>query len=133
MLLGAVTVISFISALASLLHILRKEALKVKEPTTEFTDPITPVGLAAKPHAQRPRGLLGPLMTAAAALMVFVLIVVEAQTGVMRSPGGYVGLLLLLFFLIVSAVFQLGSSIAARLGQLFKAEEAKGTEPFASP
>jgi hypothetical protein len=65
--------------------------------------------------------------------MVFVLIVVEAQTGVMRSPGGYVGLLLLLFFLIVSAVFQLGSSIAARLGQLFKAEEAKGTEPFASP
>jgi hypothetical protein len=130
LLLGAVTVISFISALASLLHILRNEALKVKEPTTELTDPITPVGPAAKLHTQRPIGLLGPLMTAAAALMVFVFIVLEAQTGVMHSPGGYVGLLLLLFFLIVSAVFQLGSSIAARLLRPF---EAKGSVPFASP
>ena len=54
--------------------------------------------------------------------MVFVLIVAEAQTGVMHSPGGYVGLLLLLFFLIVSAVFHLGSFATALMVRLLKAK-----------
>jgi hypothetical protein len=104
--------------------------LTVAKPIEEFAEPAAAVMPAAAPPAKQPRGLLSPLMTVAATLVVFVLIVVEAQTGVMRSPGGYVGLLLLLYFLVVSAVFHLGSIITAGLLRLF---EAKGSVPFASP
>jgi hypothetical protein len=130
LLLGAVTVAAFVSTFVSVLRILRTTALTVAKPIEEFAEPAAAVMPAAAPPAKQPRGLLSPLMTVAATLVVFVLIVVEAQTGVMRSPGGYVGLLLLLYFLVVSAVFHLGSIITAGLLRLF---EAKGSVPFASP
>ena len=128
LLLAAVTVAAFVGTLVSVLRILRTEALTVKEPKADVAAPATVVVQVATPRAQKPRGVLGPCMTVAAALLVFVLIVAEAQTGVMHSPGGYVGLLLLLFFLIVSAVFHLGSFTTALMVRLFK---AKSTEPFA--
>jgi len=99
----------------------------VKEAKADATAPAATVVQGATPRAQQPRGVLGPLMTVAAALIVFVLIVAQAQTGVMYIPGGYVGLLLLLFFLIVSAVFHLGSFITALMVRLFK---EKNTEPL---
>jgi len=127
LLLGAVTVAIFVGALVSVLRILRTEALTVKEAKADATAPAATVVQGATPRAQQPRGVLGPLMTVAAALIVFVLIVAQAQTGVMYIPGGYVGLLLLLFFLIVSAVFHLGSFITALMVRLFK---EKNTEPL---
>ena len=127
LLLGAFTVAVFVGALVSVLRILRTEALTVKEARAAGIEPATTVVQVATPCAKEPRGRLGPLITVVAALVVFVLIVAEAQTGVMHSPGGYVGLLLLLYFLIVSAVFHLGSFIIAYVVRLF---EARSTEPF---
>lgn len=61
----------------------------------------------------------GPIMTSIAALLALVFLMIEAETGALPLPGGYLGLLLLLFYLIVSAVYYLGRFLTVRLAGLF--------------
>jgi hypothetical protein len=108
LLLIALTVVSFVAALIHLFRFSGQQPLPQAVPQSSLV-----------PAAKKHKAPLGPIMTGMAALLALVFLMIEAETGALWIPGGYLGLLLLLFYLIVSAVYYFGRFLTVRLVKLF--------------